>query len=161
MFGKTKTAVLLISPETGRLPKNMGPLARYISGKSGGLGEVIATLCEGLNQRGIDCHLATLNLRKRFQRECSLGEASWFAIRHRLDPKRIHLVNSSLFSSMANSYAGNPIETAAEFQRQIVNSIIDNIMAKKEIAPRMIISSTRHRLQGSNREKGFHLNGRL
>lgn len=48
-----KTAVLLIAPETGRLPESMGPLSRYISGKSGGLGEVVAALCDGLTQRGI------------------------------------------------------------------------------------------------------------
>ncbi len=130
MKKKTKTALLMISPETGRLPKKMGPLARYVSGKSGGLGEVIAALCEGLDQRGIDCHLATLNLKKRFQRECNLDEESWVAIRHRLNPERIHLVNSSIFSSLANPYAGEPLHNAAEFQRQIVNSVIDNIMAK-------------------------------
>src|SRR5659263_356307 len=54
-----KTAVLLIAPETGQLPEDMGPLARYISGKSGGLGDVIATLSDGLTKRGIECHLAT------------------------------------------------------------------------------------------------------
>jgi hypothetical protein len=48
----TKTAVLLAAPETGRLPHDMGTLTRYISGKSGGLGEVIAALCEGLTDRG-------------------------------------------------------------------------------------------------------------
>jgi len=64
-----RTTVLLIAPETGRLSEDMGPLARYISGKSGGMGEVITALCEGLTERGIDCHLATLNLKKRFQRE--------------------------------------------------------------------------------------------
>jgi hypothetical protein len=47
-----KTAVLLIAPETGRLPNGMGPLARFISGKSGGMGDVISTLCEGLTRRG-------------------------------------------------------------------------------------------------------------
>jgi glycogen synthase len=135
----SKTAVLIISPETGRLPENMGPLARYISGKSGGLGEVIAALCEGLEKRGIDCHLATLNLKKRFQRECNLDEEAWVAIRHRLDPERIHLVNSSIFSHLASAYAGDPLQNAAEFQRQIVNSLIDNMMAK--YAGRLIIHS--------------------
>src|SRR5512136_1065236 len=53
-----KTAVLLIAPETGRLPEDMGSLARYISGKSGGLGEVVSALSEGLRARGINCHLA-------------------------------------------------------------------------------------------------------
>jgi hypothetical protein len=33
-----KMAVLLIAPETACLPESMGPLARFISGKSGGMG---------------------------------------------------------------------------------------------------------------------------
>lgn len=132
MKKKIKTAVLIISPETGRLPDTMGPLSRYISGKSGGLGEMIAALCGGLSQRGIDCHLVTLNLKKRFQRECNLDEESWVAIRHRLDPKRIHLVNSSIFSTLDGAYAGAPLQNAAEFQRQIVNTVIDYMMAKYE-----------------------------
>ena len=139
MKDKHKTAVLIISPETGRLPKNMGPLAQYISGKSGGLGEVIAALCEGLEQRGIDCHLATMNLKKRFQRECQLDEESWQSLRHRLDPERIHLVNSSIFSDLASAYAGDPLQNASEFQRQIVNSVFDNMMAK--YAGKLIIHS--------------------
>jgi len=56
MGNNGKTAVLLIAPETGRLPEDMGPLARYISGKSGGLGDVIAALSDGLTRRGIECH---------------------------------------------------------------------------------------------------------
>jgi len=64
-----KTAVLIVAPETGRLPDEMGTLARYISCKCGGLGEVVSALCEGLRARGIECHLATLNLKKRFQKE--------------------------------------------------------------------------------------------
>ncbi len=71
-----KTAVLLIAPETGRLPNRMGPLARFISGKSGGLGDVIATLCEGLTRRGVECHLATLNLARRFRQENNLSDDS-------------------------------------------------------------------------------------
>jgi len=46
-----KTAVLIVTPETGRLPDEMGTLARYISCKSGGLGEVVSALCEGLRER--------------------------------------------------------------------------------------------------------------
>jgi|GEM_PF-205871 len=67
--GRGKTAVLLIAPETGRLPEEMCTLAGYISGKSGGLGDVVSALCVGLTERGIECHLATINLKKRFQKE--------------------------------------------------------------------------------------------
>jgi len=58
--------MLIVTPETGRLPEDMGVLAKYISGKSGGQGEVISALCEGLIDRGIEVHLATLNLKKGF-----------------------------------------------------------------------------------------------
>ena len=74
---KEKTAILIISPETGRLPEDMGGLARFISGKSGGQGEVVSALCEGLTERGYDVHLAILNLKKRFQRESQMNELQW------------------------------------------------------------------------------------
>ena len=125
-----RTAVLIVSPETGRLPEDMGDLARYISGKSGGQGEVVSALCEGLLERGIDVHLATLNLKKRFQRESSMDEASWREIRYRVDPDRIHLVSSAIFAGLPSAYAGNPVLNAAEFQREMVNNIIKTVRAK-------------------------------
>jgi hypothetical protein len=128
--GTGNTAVLLITPETGRLPEEMGPLARYISGKSGGLGEVVATLCKGLAQRGIECHLATLNLKERFQQECRLDEDSWYQIRHRIKSDRIHLVSSSIISYLRGAYAGAPLQTAAEFQRQLVNAVVKDVRAR-------------------------------
>ncbi|MBE0558095.1 MAG: glycogen/starch synthase, partial [Proteobacteria bacterium] len=134
-----KTAVLLIAPETGRLPNGMGPLARFISGKSGGLGDVIATLCEGLTQRGIECHLATLNLTRRFQQENNLSDDQWEKAVHTIDPEHIHLVNSALFDNLTDAYAGNPILSAAEFQKTLVNQIINRIRAKN--GGRLIIHS--------------------
>lgn len=74
---RKKTAILQIAPETGRLPRDMGPLAAYISGKSGGMGEVVSALCEGLTDRGFECHLATLNLSRRFQQENDLNDDQW------------------------------------------------------------------------------------
>jgi glycogen synthase len=127
-----RTAVLIISPETGRLPEEMGVLARYISGKSGGQGEVVTALCEGLIERGIDVHVATLNLKKRFQRESSIDEEAWREIRYRVDPDRIHLVSSSIFAGLPSAYAGNPVLNAAEFQRELVNNIIKTVRAKSK-----------------------------
>ncbi|MBN2515534.1 MAG: glycogen/starch synthase [Deltaproteobacteria bacterium] len=124
-----RTAVLLIAPETGRLPEDMGPLARYISGKSGGLGEVVSALCEGLIERNIDVHLTTLNLKKRFQRESSLDETEWREIRYKTDADKIHLVSSSIFSGLSGAYAGDPRLNAAEFQKEVINSIIKLVRA--------------------------------
>ena len=127
-----KTAVLLAAPETGRLPEDMGTLARFISGKSGGLGEVVAALCEGLTERGIECHLATLNLKRRFQKECDLDEAQWRDIRYRVDPATIHLISSSIFADLPSAYSGNPLLNAVEFQRQMINSVIKEVRARHE-----------------------------
>lgn len=124
-----KTTVLMISPETGRLPDEMGPLARYISGKSGGQGEVVSALCEGLTSRGIEVHLATLNLKKRFQRESKMNENEWREVRYKTYPEKIHLVSSAVFADNMSAYAGNQLATAAEFQREIVNNIIKNVRA--------------------------------
>ena len=103
-----KTAVLLIAPETGRLPEDMCTLAGYISGKRGGLGDVVTALCAGLTERDIECHLATINLKKRFQKENRMDKAEWRALRHTMDPEKIHLVSSSIFNDLSSAYAGNP-----------------------------------------------------
>jgi glycogen synthase len=136
---KNATAILQIAPETGRLSGEMGPLARYISGKSGGMGEVVALLCEGLTNRGIECHLATLNLSRRFQRENRLDDDQWRKIVSTTDPDRIHLVNSAVFHNLPDAYAGDPVLNAAEFQKTIVNQIIPRILAKN--GGRLIIHS--------------------
>lgn len=134
-----RTAILLVSPETGRLPEAMGNLARYISGKAGGLGEVVSALCEGLRARGIDCHLTTLNLKKRFQRESNVDEHEWREIRYRVDPDKVHLVSSSIYADLSCAYSGNPLLNAAEFQKQVVNSIIKTVRAKND--GRLIVHS--------------------
>ena len=116
--GHGNTAVLLIAPETGRLTGDTCTLAHYISGKSGGLGDVVAALCTGLTERDIECHLATINLQKRFQKENRMGESEWRELRHSMDPEKIHLVSSSIFSELSGAYAGNPLCSAAEFQKK-------------------------------------------
>jgi len=125
-----RTAVLLVAPETGRLPEKMGNLARYISGKSGGLGEVVSALCEGLRARGINCHLATLNLKKRFQAESNMDENTWREMRYTVDPDKVHLVSSSVFANLICAYSGNPLLNAAEFQKEVVNNIVKTVRAK-------------------------------
>lgn len=134
-----KTAILIISPETGRLPEDMGGLARFISGKSGGQGEVVSALCEGLGLHGLDVHLAVLNLKRRFQREAQLTEQQWREVRYRIDSERIHLISSAIFADNLSAYAGDPILTAVEFQREIVNNVIKTVRARYE--GRLIVHS--------------------
>jgi glycogen synthase len=136
---KETTAILIISPETGRLPEDMGALARFISGKSGGQGEVVSALCEGLTERGLDVHLAILNLKKRFQREAQMSELQWREVRYKIDSDKIHLVSSSIFADNLSAYAGDPILTAVEFQREIVNNVIKTVRARSQ--GRLIVHS--------------------
>jgi len=134
-----KIPILQIAPETDRLPDNMGDLARYIAGKSGGLGEVVAALCEGLTERGIECHLATINLQRRFRREHGMDETQWRDFRDRTDPARVHLICSSFFDGLQSAYEGDVLLTAVEFQRQISNYFISTVRAKHD--GRLIIHS--------------------
>ena len=128
-----RTPVIVVTPETGRLPsEGMGQFAKYVSGKSGGLGEVISALCKGLSQRNIPVHLITLNLSRRFREEAGMSEAQWIQTRHRLNPENIHLVSSSIFESYRSAYDGSPPANAAEFQRQIVNTYIKEIRSVYE-----------------------------
>ena len=136
---KEKTAVLLITPETGRLPEKMGGMSKFISGKSGGLGEVIAALCGGLTERGVECHMATLNLPRRFQRESHIDDQEWQRLRHSVDPERVHLVSSSAYGDLESPYAGDPIRNAVEFQKEIVNQTIVRVRAMN--GGRLIIHS--------------------
>ena len=129
----TKTAVIIITPETAHLPsKGMGEFAQYVSGKSGGMGEVVSALCQGLADREIPVHLITLNLVRRFQEEAGLSEDEWNRKRHHIDPKQVHLVTSSLFENHRSAYDGEPVVNAAEFQRQVVNTYLKMIRSQYE-----------------------------
>ena len=129
----TETPVIIVTPETARLPsEGMGQFARYVSGKSGGLGEVVSALCKGLLERHIPVHLITINLTKRFREEAGLTEAEWIQKRQQLNPENVHLVSSSIFEGYRSAYDGQPLANAAEFQRQIVNTYIKEIRSKYE-----------------------------
>ena len=128
-----RTPVIVVTPETGRLPsEGMGQFARYVSGKSGGLGEVISALCKGLSARSIPVHLITLNLIRRFREEAGLSEADWIQKRHHLNPENVHLVSSAIFEGYRSAYEGSPPANAAEFQKQIVNTYIKEIRSQYE-----------------------------
>jgi len=127
------TPIIIVTPETARLPsEGMGKFAQFVSGKSGGLGDVISALCKGLAERKIPTHLITLNLQRRFREESHLSEAQWIQSRHKLSPENIHLVSSSIFEDYSSAYDGDPLATAAEFQRQIINSYLKEIRSNYE-----------------------------
>ncbi len=126
-----KTPVIIITPETARLPtQGMGEFARFVSGKSGGLGDVISALLIGLVDREIPVHLITLNLSRRFREESGMSEDEWIKQRHNLNPECVHLVTSSIFENHQSAYDGDPVVSAAEFQKQVVNFHIRQIRSQ-------------------------------
>ena len=131
--GTEKTAVIVLTPETARLPsEGMGQFAQFVSGKSGGMGEVVSALCKGLSERQVPVHLVTLNLSRRFREESGLTEEEWYTKRHEMDQQYIRLVTSSVYEDYHSAYDGNPAANAVEYQRQVVNTTIRDIRSQYE-----------------------------
>ena len=95
-----RTAIVLVTPEVAKLPEEMGQLARYVSAKAGGLGDVVSALCEGLKDR-VDVHIVTLDLKRRFQEESGKWGDDYRAHVANLPRGNIHLIKSSIFDKSA------------------------------------------------------------
>ena len=129
----TRTPVIIISPETDRLPtKGLGDFAQYVSGKSGGMGEVVAALCRGLSNRGVRTYIITLNLQRKFMEHSGMSKEEYIENLYHLPRDKIKMVDSSLFENYMSAYDGDPRATAAEFQRQIKRFLIGEILSKHE-----------------------------
>lgn len=127
------TAILTITSETGPLPSALGPLARYISGKSGGLGEIISSLSEGLVEMlpaGVNTYIALPNLKKRFRKFSGMDEHQWRTMRYGVDYDKVKLANSPSFAELDSIYEGDQMRSARDFQEQLVNSIIKDVSSK-------------------------------
>ena len=129
----TRTPVIIISPETDRLPtEGMGDFAKYVSGKSGGMGEVVAALCRGLAAKDILTYIVTLNLEKRFVEKSGMSREDYMQTLYHLHRDKIKTVDSAIFENYSSAYDGDPRQTAAEFQRQIKRFLIGEIISKHE-----------------------------
>lgn len=129
----TRVPVIIISPETDRLPtKGMGDFAQYVAGKSGGMGEVVAALCRGLSHRDVLTYIITLNLERAFLERAQLSREEYIKKQYQLPRDRIKTVDSSLFENYKSAYDGDPRATAAEFQRQIRRFLIRDIISRHE-----------------------------
>jgi len=135
-----KNSVLIISPETSRLPPGMGLLAESISGKSGGLGDVVSALCEGLIAGGqFSPYIALPNIMQRFMTESDKTREEWRQNRYTTASQKIRLLSSSYFSQKKSIYEGDIVKSAAEFQTQVVNNVIKDVSG--ECGGRLVIHS--------------------
>ncbi|OHB53502.1 MAG: hypothetical protein A2Y12_17985 [Planctomycetes bacterium GWF2_42_9] len=128
-----KVPVIIISPETDRLPtEGMGDFAKYVSGKSGGMGEVVAALCRGLSEKGILTYIITLNLKRTFMEKSGISRDEFIYKSYHLPNDNIKTVDSALFENYMSAYDGDPRVTASEFQTTIRHSMIREIISKNE-----------------------------
>jgi glycogen synthase len=129
----TRIPVIIISPETDRLPtKGLGDFAQYVSGKSGGMGEVVAALCRGLSNKDVLTYIITLNLERKFVESSGISRQDYIQNLYHLPRDKIKTVDSPLFENYRSAYDGDPKATAAEFQRQIRRFLIGEILSKHE-----------------------------
>jgi glycogen synthase len=125
--------IIIISPETDRLPsEGMGDFAKYISGKSGGMGEVVAALCKGLSEKEILTYIITLNLKRKFMERSGMSRKEYIEKLYHLPRDNIKTIDSSLFENYMSAYDGDPRVTAAEFQRKTRHSLVREIISKHE-----------------------------
>jgi glycogen synthase len=125
--------VIIISPETDRLPtEGMGDFAKYVSGKSGGMGEVVAALCRGLSEKGILTYVITLNLKRKFMGKSGMSKEEYIQKIYHVPRDNIKTIDSSLFENYMSAYDGDPRVTAAEFQGKIRHSLVREIISKHE-----------------------------
>ena len=128
-----RTPVIIISPETDKLPtEGMGEFAKYVTGKSGGMGEVVAALCAGLWERGVPTYVITLNLKKRFMEKSGIREDEYIEEIFHVPHDHIKMIDSAMFENYMSPYDGDPRLTAAEFQKRIIQSFIREIISKHE-----------------------------
>jgi len=128
-----RTPVIIISPETDRLPtRGMGDFAKYVSGKSGGMGEVVAALCRGLAHKDVLTYIVTLNLERKFLSKSGMSREDYTHNLYYLSRDKIKIVDSPIFENYMSAYDGDPRATAAEFQRQIKRFLIGEIISKHE-----------------------------
>jgi len=128
-----RTPVIIISPETDRLPtRGMGYFAQYVAGKSGGMGEVVAALCRGLSNKGVLTYIITLNLQRKFMKHSGMSWEDYTENWYNVPRDRIRFVDSPIFENYMSAYDGDPKVTAAEFQRQIRRFLISQILSKHQ-----------------------------
>jgi len=126
-----RTPVIIISPETDRLPsEGMGEFAKYVSGKSGGMGEVVSALCRGLADKKVLTYVITLNLKRRFLQKSGISRDEYIKKIYHLAHENIKMVDSALFENYSSPYDGDPRVTAAEFQKNIRNHMIKEIISE-------------------------------
>ncbi|MEO1856996.1 MAG: glycogen/starch synthase [Rubritalea sp.] len=127
---KSKTRILVVTPEITYLPHGMGNLAQRMQAKAGGMADVSASLVKALYDQGADVHVAIPNYRKMFDmdmKEIFDGEVKR-CVSKVIPEKRIHLAEDRIFYRRSKVYdLAENHNTALAFQREVINNIIPRV----------------------------------
>lgn len=125
-----KPRVLIVTPEVTYLPEGMGNLSNY-SAKAGGLADVSAALISALFDLGGDVHVALPDYRSMFDGYLpSFFNKELKRIKARIEDKRIHLAEDSIFYYLTEVYSGysnKNLKVALAFQREVINNILPRV----------------------------------
>lgn len=132
MTSETKNPrILIVTPEVTYLPGRMRSFSNYLTAKAGGLADVSASLISALYQQGADVHVALPDYRAIFQnRLAPFLEKEHKTIRKNMPDDRLHLAEDRAFyylNRVYSDYAGDNINMALAFQREVINHIIPQV----------------------------------
>ena len=122
---------MVVTPELTFVPHSMGPGARSISARAGGLGDICSAQIHALFEAGVDVHLAMPNYRNVFKiNDRRMPGVDLQSRIGQLPESRIHLAQDRSFyyhPKLFLSTDWETIRTALAFQREVINLIIPEV----------------------------------
>lgn len=123
--------VLVVTSELTFVPHSMGPGARSISTRAGGLGDICSAQIHALFEAGVDVHLAMPNYRNVFKiNDRRMPGVDLQSRIGQLPERWIHLAQDRSFyyhPKLFLSTDWETIRTVLAFQREVINLIIPEV----------------------------------
>lgn len=116
--------VMHVTGEPGDLPESMGPLASYVKACVGGVGILIPSLIQGIQDMGWKVVIAGPNLKRRFQTKAGMTDEEREALRYNTDPENIELVSDDAYANLWSTYEGDQEVNAGAFQLKVANEVL-------------------------------------
>ncbi|MBN2714914.1 MAG: glycogen/starch synthase [Deltaproteobacteria bacterium] len=125
--------ILLVTPEITELASGFGNLSNVVSAKGGGLADISSALIDEMMKMGLDVHVAIPKYERQIREYSQISQreldrlASIFK-----GPKRIHLVQDSLFSHITDVYekhgSNDALHRSIAFQEKVINTVLSEAM---------------------------------
>jgi hypothetical protein len=104
----------------------MGEFAKYVAGKSGGMGEVVSALCRGLWDRGIPTYIVTLNLKRRFMEKSGIDREEYIKEIFRVPHDHIKMIDSAILKTPVHTTGPEADGGGQRIRQTLIKEIISN-----------------------------------